>query len=78
MFQKIGKAGLKVKPTKCVFFKRRINYLNKGIETDPEIKKWPILHTVIKIITSLVIQITKKKVGSLNNCLQAHTHLLQN
>ena len=40
VFEKISKAGLKLKPSKCEFFKRKINYLghivsDKGIETDP-------------------------------------------
>ena len=40
VFTKIGKAGLKLKPSKCEFFKKRITYLghvvsDQGIETDP-------------------------------------------
>ena len=52
---KMEDAGLKLKPSKCEFFKRRITYLghivsDKGIETDPKkieaILKWPVPKTV--------------------------------
>ena len=52
VFKKIGKAGLKLKPNKCEFFKSEITYLghivsNKGIATDPKkirgIQLWPRL-----------------------------------
>ena len=52
---KIEDAGLKLKPSKCEFFKCRIAYLghivsDKGIETDPKkieaILKWPVPKTV--------------------------------
>ena len=55
IFTKIGKAGLKLKPSKCEFFKKRIAYLghivsDKGIKTDPKkieaIVKWPVPETV--------------------------------
>ena len=55
VFDKICKAGLKLKPSKCEFFKSRINYLGhivsrNGIETDPKkieaIQKWPRPKTV--------------------------------
>ena len=41
VFAKLDKAGLKLKPSKCEFFKTRITYLghivsSKGIETDPK------------------------------------------
>ena len=51
-------AGLKLKPSKCEFFKDRITYLGhivskKGIETDPKkiqvIKDWPIPKTVTDV-----------------------------
>ena len=51
-------AGLKLKPSKCEFFKKRIHYLghivsNKGIETDPKkieaIVNWPGPHTVHEV-----------------------------
>ena len=54
VFTKIGKAGLKLKPSKCKFFKKRIAYLghivsDKGIETNLKkieaIVKWPIPET---------------------------------
>ena len=40
VFDKLEKAGLKLKPKKCEFFKTKITYLGhivsaKGIETDP-------------------------------------------
>ena len=55
VFTKIGEAGLKLKPSKCEFFKQRIAYLghivsDKGIETDPKkieaIVNWPVPKTV--------------------------------
>ena len=58
MFKKISDAGLKLKPGKCEFFKKRIHYLghivsNKGIETDPRkieaIVKWPGPPTVHEV-----------------------------
>ena len=58
VFKKISDAGLKLKPSKCEFFKRRIHYLghivsNKGIETDPKkieaIVNWPGPRTVHEI-----------------------------
>ena len=58
VFQKIGKAGLKLKPSKCEFFKSEITYLghivsNKGIATDPKkiqaIQLWPRPMTVTEV-----------------------------
>ena len=58
VFKKISDAGLKLKPSKCEFFKKWIHYLghivsNKGIETDPKkieaIVKWPGPHTVHEV-----------------------------
>ena len=58
VFKKISNAGLKLKPSKCEFFKKRIHYLghivsNKGIETDPKkieaIVNWPGPHTVHEV-----------------------------
>ena len=55
VFEKISKAGLKLKPSKCEFFKDRISYLGyivskNGIETDPkkinDILHWPVPKTV--------------------------------
>ena len=51
VFAKLDKAGLKLKPNKCEFFKTRITYLghivsSKGIETDPKkveaVKNWTV------------------------------------
>ena len=41
VFETLAEAGLKLKPSKCKFFKRQIAYLghivsNDGIETDPK------------------------------------------
>ena len=55
VFAKLAKAGLKLKPSKCEFFKTKITYLghivsSKGIETDPKkieaVKNWTIPKTV--------------------------------
>ena len=58
VFDKLARAGLKLKPSKCEFFKKRITYLghvvsHQGIETDPRkieaIKKWPTPKTVTDV-----------------------------
>ena len=58
MFQKLREAGLKLKPSKCEFFKDRIAYLGHivskvGIETDPkkirDIWEWPRPSTVTDV-----------------------------
>ena len=58
VFQKIGKARLKLKPSKCEFFKLRITYLGhivseEGIATDPKkikaIQLWPRPTTVTEV-----------------------------
>ena len=62
VFDKISKAGLKLKPSKCEFFKSRINYLGhivsrNGIEMDPKkieaIQKWPRPKTVHDVCSFL-------------------------
>ena len=54
IFEKLSTAGLKLKPSKCEFFKSKITYLGhivlaKGIETDPKkieaVKKWTVPKT---------------------------------
>ena len=58
VFEKISKAGLKLKPSKCKFFKPEIMYLghvvsNKGIAMDPKkiraIQQWPRPTTVTEV-----------------------------
>ena len=58
VFKKLSKAGLKLKPSKCKFFKERIAYLghivsSAGIETDPKkiaaVKLWPRLETITQV-----------------------------
>ena len=58
VFAKLDKAGLKLKPNKCEFFKTRITYLghivsSDGIETDPKkvgaVKNWTIPKTVTDV-----------------------------
>ena len=58
VFQKLREAGLKLKPSKCEFFKDRIAYLGHivskaGIETDPkkikDIWEWPRPTTVTDV-----------------------------
>ena len=57
VFQKLWEAGLKLKPSKCEFFRTRISYLGHivskdGIETDPKkvtaIKNWPTSVTDVR------------------------------
>ena len=58
VFQKLAAAGLKLKLSKCEFFKKRIIYLGhvvseKGIEVDPKkteaVRKWPVPKTVTDV-----------------------------
>ena len=55
VFQKLSAAGLKLKPSKCTFFKTEITYLghlitSEGVATDPKkietVIKWPRPNTV--------------------------------
>ena len=63
VFEKLVKAGLKLKPSKCKFFKSKIAYLGhiasaKGIETDPKkieaVKSWTVPKTVTDVRSFLV------------------------
>ena len=58
VFEKLSKAGLKLKLSKCEFFKERISYLghivlSHSIETDPKniasVKHWPRPETVTQV-----------------------------
>ena len=58
VFEKLATAGLRLKPSKCKFFKSRVTYLGHivskdSIETDPKkieaIKKWPVPKTVTEV-----------------------------
>ena len=58
MFEKLSAAGLRLKPSKCKFFKSQILYLGHilskdGIETDPKkitaIQEWPVPKTVTEV-----------------------------
>ena len=58
VFQKLREAGLKLKPSKCEFFKDRIAYLGHivskaRVETDPkkiaDIQEWPQPKTVTDV-----------------------------
>ena len=58
VFQKLASAGLKLKPSKCFFFKEEIDYLGhlvsgKGVATSPKkieaVTKWPVPQTVYDV-----------------------------
>ena len=58
VFTKLAATGLRLKPSKCEFFKSKVNYLGhivtkEGIETDPRkieaIEKWPIHREVTEV-----------------------------
>ena len=58
VFQKLSAAGLKLKPSKCFFFRKEIEYLGhvvsgKGISTNPKkieaVSKWPTPKTVYDV-----------------------------
>ena len=58
VFQKLITAGLKLKPSKCHFFREEIEYLGhvvsgKGISTNPKkveaVAKWPAPKTVYDV-----------------------------
>lgn len=62
VFVKLGEEGLKLKPSKCHLFKKRVKYLGHvisedGIEADPAkvevVKKWPIPTTVQELRQAL-------------------------
>ena len=62
VFKKLSAAGLRLKPSKCEFFKSRITYLGHivskcGIETEKKkvtaIQEWPILKTVTEVCSFL-------------------------
>ena len=64
IFDKLTKAGLKLKPNKCKFFKSKITYLGHivsaaGIETDPKkteaVKNWKTPMTVTDVRSFLSI-----------------------
>ena len=58
VFKKLAKVGLKPKPSKCEFFKKRIKYLGhivseEGVSTDPKkveaVLNWPVPKTVYDV-----------------------------
>ena len=58
VFKKLAKAGLKLKPSKCEVFKKRIKYLGhivseEGVSTDPKkveaVLNWPVPKTVYDV-----------------------------
>ena len=58
VYAKLASAGLKLKPSKCEFFKKKITYLGhivseQGIEIDPKkteaVTKWPRPQTVTDV-----------------------------
>ena len=62
VFEKLAEVGLKLKPSKCEFFKSHVNYLGhviseEGIECDPKkieaVKNWPIPVTVTDVCSFL-------------------------
>ena len=62
VFEKLAKAELKLKPSKCEFFKKRIKYLGhiffeEGVSTDPKkveaVLNWPVPKTVYDVRTFL-------------------------
>ena len=62
VFNKLAKAGIKLKPSKCEFFKSKITYLGHvvlgaGIETDPRkikaVKDWTVPKTVTDVCSFL-------------------------
>ena len=62
VFQKLGKTGLKLKSSKCEFFKKRIKYLDhivceEGVSTNLKkveaVLHWPVPKTVYDIKTFL-------------------------
>ena len=62
VFDKLAKAGFKLKPSKCEFFKSKITYLGHivsaaGIKTDPKkieaVRNWTICRTVTGVCSFL-------------------------
>ena len=83
VFEKLSESGLKLKPSKCEFFKRRLEYLGhivseKGIETNPKkieaIQNGPSLLTSQKLgaswgFATITVNSLKTMRKSQNHCI---------
>ena len=79
VFEKLSTAGLRLKPSKCDFFKLQIAYLGHivskdGTETEKKkitaIQEWPIQKTVTELTSFLGLRITI--INSYPNMLRLH------
>ena len=82
VFEKLSAASLRLKPSKCEFFKSLVAYLGhivskNGIETDPKtidaFKKWPVPKTVTKVQSFLGYMIYYRKFYT-QVCTYSKTH----
>ena len=80
IFQKLRNAGLKLKPSKCEFFKDRIPYLGHivskdGVEMDPKkiqvILDWPRTQTVYHVRSFLGFTSYYRK------CMYRYSHIVR-
>ena len=88
VFEKLKAACLKLKPSKCDFFKKEINYLGhvvseKGVSTDPKkikaVTEWPQPTTVTEVRSFLgFVSYYRRFIPNFSKVAKPLNQLLQN
>ena len=88
VFEKLKAAGLKLKPSKCDFFKKEIKYLGhvvseQGVSTDPDkikaVTEWPQPTTVTKVRSFLgFVSYYRRFIPNFSKVAKPLNQLLQN